>query len=84
MSRKIEEIQEFINNDTIFDNLMNDCTINLINNNNSIEIIFPDWLDYLEDSSKNKIILAVKKLAPIVINNMYPDNKVSKIELKFT
>ena len=84
MSRNIEEIQEFINNDTIFDNLMNDCTINLINNNNSIEIIFPDWLDYLEDSSKNKIILAVKKLAPIVINNMYPDNKVSKIELKFT
>ena len=45
MSRSIEEIQQFINDGTIMNNVMNDCEIRVVSN--KIQIIFPDWLDYL-------------------------------------
>jgi len=79
MSRSIEEIQQFINDGTIMNNVMNDCEIRVVSN--KIQIIFPDWLDYLEESSKNLIVSNVQKYAPIVIKNMYPNNKVLKTEV---
>lgn len=80
MSRSIEEIQKFINDGTIMDNVMNDCKFKV--ENNKIQIIFPDWLNYLEDFSKDKIISNVQKHAPTVIENMYPNNKVLKTEVR--
>ena len=79
MSRSIEEIQQFINDGTIMDNVLNDCKFKVVNN--KIQIIFPDWLDYLEESSKNMIVSKVQKYAPTVIENMYPNNKVLKTEV---
>ena len=79
MSRSIEEIQQFINDGTIIDNVMNDCEIKVVNN--KLQIFFPDWLNYLEESSKNKIVSNIQKYAPIVFHNMYPNNKVLKTEV---
>ena len=79
MSRSIEEIQQFINDGTIMNYVMNDCEIRVVSN--KIQIIFPDWLDYLEESSKNMIVSKVQKYAPTVIENMYPNNKVLKTEV---
>jgi len=79
MSRSIEEIQQFINDGTIMDNVLNDCKFKV--ENNKIQIIFPGWLNYLEDSSQTKIISEVQKHAPTVIENMYPNNKVLKTEV---
>ena len=79
MSRLIEEIKQFINDGTIMDNILNDCKFKV--DNNKIQIIFPDWLNYLEDSSHTKIISEVQKHALTVIENMYPNNKVLKTEV---
>jgi hypothetical protein len=49
MSRLIKEIQQFIDDITIMNNIMNDCKMNVVNN--KLHIIFSDWLNYLEDSS---------------------------------
>lgn len=74
MERSIEEIEQLINNGTFYDILINDCEIEY--QNNKINIIFPNWLNLLEDSSKNKIISIIKINAPIIIQNMYPNSKV--------
>ena len=79
MSRLIEEIKQFINDGTIMDNVLNDCKFKV--DNNKIQIIFPDWLNYLEDSSQTKIISQVQKHAPTVIENMFKNKKVLKTEV---
>lgn len=58
---------------------MNDCKLKV--ENIKIQIIFPDQLNYLEDSSQTKIISEVQKYASSVIENMHPNNKVLKTEV---
>lgn len=79
MSRSIEEIQKLIDNKTIINIVIQDCKFKL--EKNKINIIFPEWLNYLERHSQNIIIDCISEYAPIVIENMYPNNKVLKTEI---